>query len=157
MTGENTEEEDSEMNTEAIRYRDGVTALTGFLAWDETTVGKRPGILVVHGGAGLDEHAKGRAQCLADLGYVVFACDMYGDGIAGDRQRVMARVVELRDDPRQYHPHTCRMQTPRNRDLPNTVRALWRVRRDQRLRERPGCPDASRPWFHPKLRIRSGL
>ena len=99
MTGENNEEEDSEMNTEAIRYRDGVTALTGFLAWDETAGGKRPGILVVHGGAGLDEHAKGRAQCLADLGYVVFACDMYGDGIAGDRQRVMARVVELRDDP----------------------------------------------------------
>jgi dienelactone hydrolase len=87
------------MNTRSIAYRDEDTPLTGFLAWDDAKVDKRPGILVVHGGGGLDDHAKGRARGFADLGFVAFACDMYGDGVAGDRQRVMARVMELRDDP----------------------------------------------------------
>jgi dienelactone hydrolase len=58
----------------------------------------RPGILVVHGGAGLDGHAEGRARRLAVLGFIVFACDMYGDGVAGNRERVMARIQELRSD-----------------------------------------------------------
>jgi dienelactone hydrolase len=87
------------MNTQPIRYRDEETSLTGLLAWDDSRDDKRPGILVVHGGAGLDDHARRRARRLAELGFVVLACDMYGDGVAGDRQRVMARVIELRDDP----------------------------------------------------------
>src|SRR5579864_5625060 len=87
------------MNTQPVNYRDGDTPLTGFLAWDAATPGKRPGILVVHGGAGLDDHARGRARRLAEVGYVVLACDMYGDGVAGDRQRVMARIAELTGDP----------------------------------------------------------
>src|SRR5262252_505453 len=86
------------ISTQSIAYRDGETELTGLLAWDDSQFGERPGILVVHGGAGLDDHAKGRARRLAGLGYVAFACDMC-DGVAGDRQRVMARVIELRDDP----------------------------------------------------------
>jgi len=87
------------MQTKAIGYRDGDTELTGFLAWDDAGKHRRPGILVVHGGAGLDNHAKGRARRLADLGFVVFACDMYGNGVAGNRERVMARITELRSDP----------------------------------------------------------
>ena len=87
------------MNTQAIAYRDGDTELTGQFTWDAERSDKRPGILVVHGGAGLDAHAKGRARQLAELGYVVFACDMYGNGVAGNRERVMARIAELRDDP----------------------------------------------------------
>ncbi len=81
-----------------IRYRDGDTPLTGVLVYDETRPDRRPGILVVHGGAGLDAHAEARAASLAALGYVVFACDMYGDGVAGDRQRVMSCIAELRAD-----------------------------------------------------------
>jgi dienelactone hydrolase len=66
-----------------IRYKDGNTQLTGVLVVDEALQDRRPGILVIHGGAGLDDHAEGRAHRLAELGYVVFACDMYGDGVAG--------------------------------------------------------------------------
>ena len=87
------------MTTQPIPYRDQDQPLTGFLAWDDTRDTRRPGILVVHGGAGLDEHARQRAQHIAGLGFVAFACDMYGDGIAGDRQRVMACATELRGDP----------------------------------------------------------
>jgi len=87
------------MNTQTISYREQNTSLTGYLACDDTRGDQRPGILVVHGGAGLDDHAKKRARGLAELGFIAFACDMYGDGVAGDRERVMTRVIELRDDP----------------------------------------------------------
>jgi dienelactone hydrolase len=87
------------MNETPIAYRDGDTALTGFLVSDDPRPGTRPGVLVVHGGAGLDAHARDRARRLAGLGYTAFACDMYGDGIAGDRTRVMARIGELMQDP----------------------------------------------------------
>jgi dienelactone hydrolase len=81
-----------------VEYRDGDTELTGQFTWDAERADKRPGILVVHGGAGLDAHAKGRAKRLAERSFVAFACDMYGNGVAGNRERVMARITELRDD-----------------------------------------------------------
>ena len=87
------------IHTRAIEYRDGETELHGLLACDDSQDNAGPGILVVHGGAGLDEHARGRARRLAELGFVVFACDMYGNGVAGDRERVIARITELRKDP----------------------------------------------------------
>jgi dienelactone hydrolase len=70
-------------------YRDEGTALTGVLCRDEALPGPRPGILLVHGGAGLDGHARGQARRYAALGYAVLACDMLGDGVAGDRDRVI--------------------------------------------------------------------
>ena len=81
-----------------IRYRDGQTPLVGALVFDQAVQPRRPGILVVHGGAGRDAHAEGRAERLAALGYVAFACDMYGDGVAGDRGRIVACITELRAD-----------------------------------------------------------
>src|SRR5579859_7408443 len=81
-------------------YSDGGTPLTGALFRDERDAGPRPGILLIHGGAGLDEHARGQAARYAALGYVVFACDMLGDGVAGNRERVMSALTALRDDPR---------------------------------------------------------
>ena len=47
------------INTQSIAYRDGETALTGLLAWDDSQFGERPGILVVHAGAGLDTMRRG--------------------------------------------------------------------------------------------------
>src|ERR1700736_1642617 len=87
------------MNMQPVNYSDGDVHLTGFLAFDPTRTGRRPGILVVHGGRGLDDHAKGRARQLAEKGFVAFACDMYGDDVTGDRERKMARIKELSGDP----------------------------------------------------------
>lgn len=73
------------VKTEAVTYRAGDTELRGFLAWDEATTGKRPGVLVVHEWWGLNDYARGRAEQLAALGYVAFALDMYGDGKVTDK------------------------------------------------------------------------
>jgi dienelactone hydrolase len=80
-------------------YRDEDTPLTGVVCRDETLPGPRPGVLLIHGGAGLDDHACGQARRYAALGYVVLACDMLGDGVAGDRGRVIGCLKTLRDDP----------------------------------------------------------
>ncbi|HEY7144184.1 MAG TPA: dienelactone hydrolase family protein, partial [Streptosporangiaceae bacterium] len=82
-----------------VRYRDVGTALTGVLYRDEAQPGRRPGILLLHGGAGLDDHARGQAARYAALGYTVLAADLFGDGVAGDRERVMRCLLALRDDP----------------------------------------------------------
>lgn len=68
------------VKTRPVTYEFGGVKFTGHLAWDDAKSGKRPGVLVVHEWWGLDEYAKKRAEQLAELGYVAFACDMYGDG-----------------------------------------------------------------------------
>jgi dienelactone hydrolase len=59
--------------TRALEYSDDDVPLTGFLAAGDGQEEPRPGILLVHGGAGLDEHAQGQAARYAELGYVVLA------------------------------------------------------------------------------------
>jgi dienelactone hydrolase len=86
------------LETEPIVYRDGDARLTGFLAIDADRAGKRPGVLVVHGGAGLDDHARGRARRFAESGLAVLACDMYGDGVTGNRERIMRHISDFRTD-----------------------------------------------------------
>jgi dienelactone hydrolase len=70
----------AEVRTEQIEYRHGDKLLEGYLAYDDTMTGKRPGVLVVHEWWGLNDYAKRRAEQLARLGYVAFAIDMYGKG-----------------------------------------------------------------------------
>src|SRR6267142_484560 len=86
------------LQTKALEYQDGETELNGQLVWDDSVKDRRPGILVVHGGAGLDDHAKGRARRFAELGFAVFACDMYGKEVAGNRQQIIARLMEFKAD-----------------------------------------------------------
>lgn len=68
------------VQTRPVQYQfDGVT-FVGLMAYDDATTAKRPGVLVVHEWWGLDDFTKGRAVELAKMGYVAFACDMYGAG-----------------------------------------------------------------------------
>ena len=70
----------AKVTTKNIAYEDGKVRLEGYLAWDDTIQGKRPGILVVHEWWGLNEYARTRAEQLAAMGYLAFAVDMYGKG-----------------------------------------------------------------------------
>jgi dienelactone hydrolase len=97
-TNHPTEENTLPIQTQAVEYIHDSQPLTGMFAWDDKSIEKRPGILVIHGGAGPDDHAKEQARRFAYLGYVALACDMYGNGVAGNRQRVMSRIAELRHD-----------------------------------------------------------
>jgi dienelactone hydrolase len=85
------------LETERLAYRDGAVRLNGFLAVDAARRDTRPGILVIHGGAGLDDHARGRARRFAEAGFVVFACDMYGEGVI-TRDAIVRHIMELRNN-----------------------------------------------------------
>lgn len=87
-----------QIETADIAYREGDARLKGFLAFDSSRSDRRPGVLVVHGGAGLDDHSRGRARRFADEGFVALACDMYGEGVIGNRERTMSTIQQLRSD-----------------------------------------------------------
>ena len=99
--------------TRTVTYNDQETALTGFLAWDDAARHPLPGLLLVHSGAGLDDHAKGQARRYAAHGFAVLACDMSGHrpefpGAEEPRHRDLAQhlrqqrgvVVRLSEQPR---------------------------------------------------------
>jgi dienelactone hydrolase len=88
------------MKTETIEYKDGDVTLRGYLAFDDKKSGKRPGVLVMPEAFGLGEHAKKRAERLAELGYVAFAGDPYGNGIElANLQEAMKHAGPLFADP----------------------------------------------------------
>ena len=70
----------ADVQTETVSYSDGDVRLQGHLAWDDSQSGARPAVLVVHEWWGHDAYARRRAEQLAELGYVAFALDMYGEG-----------------------------------------------------------------------------
>ncbi len=85
------------LQTKEIKYHVGENEFTGYLAFDDTIEGKRPGILVVHEWWGHDDYARKRADMLAKLGYTAFALDMYGTGKLAqhpeDAQKFMQAAV----------------------------------------------------------------
>ncbi len=108
------------MKTESVKYKAGTIEAQGFLAYDDSKPGKHPGIVVVPEWWGLTDYPKNRAKQLAELGYVAFVADMYGNGQttndpnqagqwsgalrAGDRKELRARVQaaldQLKKNPR---------------------------------------------------------
>lgn len=67
-----------------VEYEQAGVKLEGWLAYDDSVTGQRPGVLVVPEWWGLNDYAKDRAELLAKLGYVAFATDMYGKGVTTD-------------------------------------------------------------------------
>jgi dienelactone hydrolase len=70
--------------TRTVDYEYDGTKLKGFLAYDDATKDKRPGVLVFPEWWGLNDYAKNRAKQLAEMGYVAFAADLYGEGKVAD-------------------------------------------------------------------------
>ena len=64
-----------------VEYRDGSTVLEGYMVYDDTVKGARPGVLVIHNWLGLTDETKSKADAVAALGYTAFAVDVYGKGV----------------------------------------------------------------------------
>ncbi len=102
----------------AVTYEQGGATLEGFHVYDDAITGKRPAVLVIHQWTGLSENEKRRSRMLAEMGYNVFAADIYGKDIrpqppeagteAGKyksdralfRSRMMAALDVLKSDER---------------------------------------------------------
>ncbi|MDB5171859.1 MAG: dienelactone hydrolase [Phycisphaerales bacterium] len=99
----------AEVKTATVKYKAGDVEAQSFVAWDDAVTGKRPGVVIVPEWWGLNDYAKTRAKQLAQLGYVAFAADVYGNGQVtedpkeagklagalkgGDRKELRIRVV----------------------------------------------------------------
>ncbi|HYC40713.1 MAG TPA: dienelactone hydrolase family protein [Chitinophagaceae bacterium] len=68
------------LREENVTYSLDTVTMHGFLVYDENQKGPRPGIVVVHEWWGLNDYPKMRARQLAEMGYVAFAADIYGNG-----------------------------------------------------------------------------
>ena len=89
----------AEVKTKTIAYKHGDVTLEGYLAYDDSAKGKRPGVLVVHEWTGHNPYARKRAEMLAKLGYVAFALDMYGKGVqAKDAKQAAAFAGKYKGD-----------------------------------------------------------
>jgi dienelactone hydrolase len=89
------------IKTETVEYKDGDTALEGYLAYDNTFVGKRPAVLIVHEWTGLGQYVKNRAKQIAELGYVALAVDIYGKGVRPANAQEAAKQAGIYRSDRQ--------------------------------------------------------
>ncbi len=69
---------------ENVTYIGGDTTMNSFIAYDESTSKKRPGILVLPEWWGVNDYTKSRAKQLAAMGYIAMAVDLYGFGKTAD-------------------------------------------------------------------------
>ncbi len=87
------------IQTQLVEYKDGDILLEAFVAWDESSHDRRPGVLISHAWAGRSEFEEGKAAQLAELGYVGFALDLYGKGVkGGDPEQNRILMQPLLDD-----------------------------------------------------------
>lgn len=68
------------MKSQPLAYSNGKTNFVGYLAWDDTRQGQRPGVIVFPEAFGLGEHAREKANRLAQAGYIALAADLHGGG-----------------------------------------------------------------------------
>jgi dienelactone hydrolase len=87
------------VHIEDVAYDVDGNEMLGHLAFDDTRTGRRAAVLLCHEGPGLDEHVKGRAERLAELGYVAFALDYHGGGVPLPLEDAMPRLGALMGDP----------------------------------------------------------
>jgi dienelactone hydrolase len=72
---------DAAVVEKVVSYQDGDVKLEGIHLHDDSITGPRPAVLVIHQWMGITDHEKQRARMLAELGYNVFAADIYGAGV----------------------------------------------------------------------------
>ncbi len=107
---------------QTVEYRQEDAILEGYLVQDQKYLlmkTKVPGIILVHDWMGLGDYAKQRADMLAQMGYIVFAVDIYGKDVRpknqeeaakqagiykGDRQLMRARAQAGLDFLKNYGP-----------------------------------------------------
>lgn len=88
------------IKTQYVDYKDGSTQLSGYLAYDDSKTGKRPGVLLVHYRGGLQGETLKDAEMIAALGYVVFAEDIFGKGVVPKAVPEMTALTNIYNNDR---------------------------------------------------------
>lgn len=87
------------MLNRSLEYTDGETNFKGILVLPDASTQKRPVVLVVHDWSGCNHFAHNNAEKLAQLGYIGFAIDMYGNGVVGKtKEEKMQLIAPLKEN-----------------------------------------------------------
>lgn len=90
----------SNIVSEEVTYTDGDITMKGYIAYDDSIKGKRPGVIVVHEWWGHNDYSRKRADMLAKEGYTAIALDMFGDGKNTDHPKD-AKLLQLKLEKKQ--------------------------------------------------------
>lgn len=82
-----------QIKEDTVRYSSDTVSMIGYVAWDASTDKKRPVVLVVPEWWGLNDYCKSRVKQLAELGYLAFAVDMYGNGMTADNPKLAGELA----------------------------------------------------------------
>ena len=94
------------MHSEIVKYEINGLKLESILYFDKSKTGKRPAVLVFPEAFGLGEHTKEKAARLAELGYVVLANDLFGEGKSVTSiEEVMAFIQPLQQQPEKIRAY----------------------------------------------------
>lgn len=88
----------SDIHTEVVTYSADGIEMKGYMAWDSSQDGPRPGVLVVHEWWGCNDYSQRRARMLAEAGYTGMAIDLYGDGINAANPDEAGELMNARID-----------------------------------------------------------
>jgi len=69
------------IQTKTVEYQCGDVVCQGYLAYNDVSGGRIPGVLIVHEWRGVGDYEKMRAEKIAALGYAAFVVDIYGKGV----------------------------------------------------------------------------
>jgi dienelactone hydrolase len=86
---------------EKISTQHGQAQLEGYLICPQGTDAPLPAVIVCHAWAGCDAFAQRSAEKLAELGYVGFAADLYGEGRVGESKEENAALMQPLIDDRK--------------------------------------------------------
>lgn len=90
----------SHIITQTVEYRLGPLMMKGFVAHGHLGSGKSPAVMIAPEWSGLNDYARRRARQLAELGYIAFAIDPYGEGKEAASPGEAAQLSgRLRNDP----------------------------------------------------------
>jgi dienelactone hydrolase len=88
------------VKTQWIDYKQGNTVLSGYFVYDDALQGRRPGVLMIHDRSGLSEGTLADAQMIAQLGYAVFAEDIFGKGVVPKSVPEMTDLIAIYNNDR---------------------------------------------------------
>ncbi|QHG92581.1 carboxymethylenebutenolidase [Coxiella endosymbiont of Amblyomma sculptum] len=81
------------MYIQTIEYRNDGVVFQAYVAYEDSVGQKRPVVLIAHAWGGRDAFVEEKARCLAKLGYVGLATDVYGKGILGDNPETNRKLM----------------------------------------------------------------
>lgn len=82
-----------EIKEDTALYKADTVSMIGYAAWDASSDKKRPVVLVVPEWWGLNDYTKSRVKQLAEIGYLAFAVDMYGNGMQADNPKLAGELA----------------------------------------------------------------